>query len=39
MRAIIASDTTIKTPGGEIAFKIKPGKIHVFDADTGKVLH
>ncbi len=39
MRAIIASDTTIKTPGGEIAFKIKPGKIHVFDANTGKVLH
>lgn len=39
IRAIIASGTEIKTPGGELAFNIKPNKIHIFDAKTGKVLH
>ncbi len=38
VRSIITSGTEIKTPGGEIAFKLKPGKVHVFDAETGKVI-
>jgi multiple sugar transport system ATP-binding protein len=39
IRAIVASGTGIKTPGGEVAFNIKPNKIHIFDAKAGKVLH
>ncbi len=30
IRAIVTSGTEIKTPGGEIAFKLKPDKVHIF---------
>ena len=30
IRAIITSGTEIKTPGGEIAFRLKPDKVHIF---------
>ncbi len=39
IRSIISSGTEIKAPGGEIAFKLKQGKVHVFDAETGKVIN
>ncbi len=38
IRAIIPSDTRPQFIGGEVSFKLKPSKVHVFDAKTEEVI-
>ncbi len=36
IRSIVVSGTEIKTPGGEIAFTLKPDKVHIFRRESAK---
>ena len=38
IRAIIPSDTRPQFVGGEVCFKLKPSKVHIFDAETEEVI-
>lgn len=38
IRAIIPSDTRPQFIGGEVSFKLKPSKVHVFDAETEEAI-
>ncbi|MCR5278114.1 MAG: ABC transporter ATP-binding protein [Lachnospiraceae bacterium] len=36
IRAIIGSDASLEQLSGDVRFSLKPGKVHVFDPETGK---
>ena len=38
IRAIIPSDTRPQFVGGEVCFRLKPSKVHIFDAETEEVI-
>ena len=38
IRAIIPSETRPQFVGGEVCFKLKPSKVHIFDAETQEVI-
>ena len=38
IRAIVPSESRPQFIGGEVCFKLKPSKVHVFDAETEEVL-
>ena len=35
IRAIVTSGTAINNVGGEVAFRLKPEKVHIFDRKAG----
>lgn len=39
IRAIVSSDSDIKTAGGKVHFSLKPHKVHLFDIETEKRIY